>query len=167
MPSPQETKRGLPDHSVGYGSPAALFLRRVHPCRVSKWARRSLAPPPFRFAVARFSAFHSMPEPPTTPLPTALLYCRMARTAGGERLCRAHFNAIRRDGAARFPRHPRLIAWRQGRMRPRCEAPNASRPLLGAKDSNLTWLTLKLFPQNRAQRFISWQIPCQPGLLCG
>ena len=90
MASPKETKRVLPDHRVGYGSPAALSLRRFHPCRVFKWARRSLSPPPFRFAVARFSAFHSMPERPTTPLPTALLYCRMARAAGGERLRRAH-----------------------------------------------------------------------------
>src|SRR5210317_699062 len=51
-------------------------------------------PTPFRFAVARFSAFHSMPEPPTTLLPTALLYCRMARAAGGERLRRAHINVL-------------------------------------------------------------------------
>jgi|GEM_PF-4948138 len=39
MPSPQGTKSGLPDHNAVQGSPAALSLRRFHPCRVSKWAR--------------------------------------------------------------------------------------------------------------------------------
>src|SRR6056300_1592883 len=72
-------------------------------------------PTPFRFAVARFSAFHSMPEPPTTPLPTALLDCRMARAAGGARLRRAHIN-VPKGRVSTFPSPP-LFNARDGPVR--------------------------------------------------